>query len=113
MARKTKGKTSQAVPDASRNGAAAAQEERADAERAQAKLEAAERAEAQESSGGRGLGRLLLLLIVVGILALVLSEDVRSKVLDLLFGSEEEFDYSSTTMPEAQPPSAVGAPPSS
>jgi hypothetical protein len=46
------------------------------------------------------------LLIVVGtVLALALSEDLRSKVLDLLFGAEEEFDYSSTTMPaqEAAP----------
>jgi hypothetical protein len=42
-----------------------------------------------------GLGRALLLLVVAGVLAMALSEDVRSKVLDLLFGSEEEFDYSS------------------
>ena len=42
-----------------------------------------------------GLGRTLLLLTVAAGLALVFSEDLRSKVLDLLFGSEEEFDYSS------------------
>jgi hypothetical protein len=42
-----------------------------------------------------GLGRALLLLVVAGVLAMALSEDLRSKVLDLLFGSEEEFDYSS------------------
>jgi hypothetical protein len=43
-----------------------------------------------------GLGRALLLLTVAGVLAIALSEGLRSKVLDLLFGSEEEFDYSST-----------------
>jgi hypothetical protein len=43
-----------------------------------------------------GLGRLLLLAIVGGGLALALSEDLRNKVLDALFGAEEEFDYSST-----------------
>src|SRR5580693_6723289 len=46
-----------------------------------------------------GLGRALLLVLVGGVLAVALSESLRSKVLDLLFGSEEEFDYSSTTMP--------------
>jgi hypothetical protein len=62
--------------------------------------------ESEESSGG-GLGRVLLLLIAAAILAMVLSEDVRSKVLDMLFGAEEEFDYSSTTMPATDAP--VGA----
>ena len=41
-------------------------------------------------------------------LALALSESLRSKVLDALFGSEEEFEYSSTTTPE---PSATNAAP--
>jgi hypothetical protein len=54
-----------------------------------------------------GLGRSLMLLMIAGALAMVLSEGVRSKVLDLLFGAEEEFDYSSTTTP-AQP-APVGA----
>ena len=57
-----------------------------------------------------GLGRMLLLLIVAAALALVVSEDLRSKALDMLFGSEEEFDYSSTTMPAQEAPSSVGAP---
>lgn len=56
-----------------------------------------------------GIGRALLLLIVGAALAVALSEDVRSKVLDLLFGSEEEFNYSSTTMPAAAAPSEAGA----
>ncbi len=37
-----------------------------------------------------------MLLTIAGVLAVALSEGLRSKVLDLLFGSEEEFDYSST-----------------
>jgi len=38
--------------------------------------------------------KFLFLLLVGGIAALVLSEDVRNKALDALFGSEEEFQYS-------------------
>lgn len=57
-----------------------------------------------------GLGRALVLAIVGGALALGLSESLRSKVLDLLFGAEEEFDYSSTTMPAQQTPAAAGTP---
>jgi hypothetical protein len=41
-------------------------------------------------------GRLLIVLIGVGA-ALALSEGLRKKVLDALFGAEEEFEYSSTT----------------
>src|SRR3954451_5150040 len=54
-----------------------------------------------------GLGRLLLLAIVGGGLALALSEDLRNKVLDALFGAEEEFDYTSTT---TAPPPPTPAP---
>jgi adenylosuccinate synthase len=56
-----------------------------------------------------GLGRALLLLIVAGTLALVLSESLRSKVLDVLFGAEEEFDYSSTTAPSQPAPAPASA----
>jgi hypothetical protein len=56
-----------------------------------------------------GLGRSLLLLTVAAGLALVFSEDLRSKVLDLLFGAEEEFDYSSTTAPAEPAPVAAVA----
>jgi hypothetical protein len=56
-----------------------------------------------------GLGRTLLLLTFAGVLAMALSEGLRSKVLDLLFGSEEEFDYSSTNS-SAQPAAAEPAP---
>jgi hypothetical protein len=45
-------------------------------------------------------GTLLLLLVGAG-LALALSEGLRKKVLDGLFGAEEEFEYSSTTTAES------------
>lgn len=56
-----------------------------------------------------GFARAVLLLIVAGALALVLSESLRSKVLDVLFGAEEEFDYSSTTAPSEPAPAAASA----
>jgi hypothetical protein len=43
-----------------------------------------------------GLGRKLLVLAIGATVALALSEDLRTKVLDTLFGKEEEFDYGST-----------------
>jgi hypothetical protein len=49
-----------------------------------------------------GLGRMLLVLLVGAAVAMVLSEDMRTKVLDTLFGKEEEFDYGSTA-PSAGP----------
>ena len=58
---------------------------------------------------GGGIGKLLLLAIVGGGLAIALSEDVRNKVLDLLFGKEEEFDYTSTTSPPATPAATASA----
>ena len=52
-------------------------------------------------------GRLLVLLIGVG-LALALSEGLRKKVLDALFGAEEEFEYTSTTSPSSAQQAPVG-----
>jgi|SRR5579859_5468886 len=52
-----------------------------------------------------GIGRSLLLVLVAGALAFALSEGLRTKVLDVLFGAEEEFDYSSNSAP-AQPATA-------
>ena len=46
-----------------------------------------------------------MLLIGAGV-ALAVSSDLRSKVLDALFGKEEEFDYTSTTSPATAPPAA-------
>ena len=45
----------------------------------------------------RPRSRSLLLGIVGGAVALALSEGLRKKVLDALFGAEEEFEYTSTT----------------
>jgi adenylosuccinate synthase len=44
-------------------------------------------------------GRVLLVGIVGAGLALALSEGLRTKVLDALFGAEEEFEYTSSTTP--------------
>jgi hypothetical protein len=53
------------------------------------------KAEEQPKKKKKRRGRkLFFLLIVGGAGALVLSEDVRNKALDALFGSEEEFQYS-------------------
>src|SRR3954466_4031548 len=48
-----------------------------------------------------GIGKVLLLGLVGAGLALALSEGLRKKVLDALFGAEEEFEYSASTTPEA------------
>lgn len=88
MGRKRKREQEEQAAEASLDSAAA---ELAEAE--------AEESEVSEGGGGGGLGKLVLLLLVAGVLALVLSKDLRSKALDALFGAEEEFDYSSTTMP--------------
>jgi hypothetical protein len=66
--------------------------------------------EAPKKSKRRGgFGRTLLLLAVGAVLAIALSEGLRSKVLDLLFGAEEEFDYSSTTAPAEPAPAGASA----
>jgi hypothetical protein len=44
--------------------------------------------------------RAVLLVLVGAGLALALSEGLRKKALDALFGAEEEFEYTSTTQPE-------------
>lgn len=53
-------------------------------------------------------GGLLLLLLVGGGAAVALNEGLRKKVLDLLFGAEEEFEYSSVTAAQSPPPSSGG-----
>lgn len=55
-----------------------------------------------------GAGRMLLVLLVGATVALVVSEDLRTKVLDALFGKEEEFDYGSTA-PSAGPEGGASA----
>ena len=57
----------------------------------------------------RRLGRKLLVLAVGAGLALALSEGLRKKVLDALFGAEEEFDYTATTTPAPAPETSGAA----
>jgi hypothetical protein len=57
----------------------------------------------------RGAGRSLLALVAGSVLALALSDSLRTKVLDLLFGAEEEFDYASTTAPATPAPASVAS----
>jgi hypothetical protein len=45
----------------------------------------------------RRWGRVIMLALVAGALAIAINEDLRKTVLDRLFGAEEEFEYSSTT----------------
>jgi adenylosuccinate synthase len=58
----------------------------------------------------RRKGRLLLIALVGAGLALALSEDLRKKALDALFGAEEEFEYTASTTPDsaASPSEPVG-----
>jgi hypothetical protein len=51
-----------------------------------------------------GFGKLVLVGIVGAGVALAVSEDLRKKVLDALFGAEEEFEYTSTTAPATPTP---------
>jgi hypothetical protein len=46
---------------------------------------------------GHPLRKLVLVAIIGGIVAIAVNEDIRKKVLDALFGAEEEFEYKSTT----------------
>jgi adenylosuccinate synthase len=62
---------------------------------------------AKKKKKSGGLGRKLLILAVGAGLALALSEGLRKKVLDALFGAEEEFEYTSTTTPSS---TGAGAP---
>jgi hypothetical protein len=57
---------------------------------------------------GKRRGRLVVLALVGAGAALVLSEGLRKKLLDALFGAEEEFEYTASTTPAPAPSS--GAP---
>lgn len=56
----------------------------------------------------RGKGRLLLMAVIGGGIALAVSEGLRKKVLDALFGAEEEFEYTASTTPEPSTSEPVG-----
>jgi hypothetical protein len=63
--------------------------------------EAADQLRGVKAKRKRRRGGLLMLLLVGGIAAIALSEDLRKKVLDTLFGAEEKFEYTSTTTPSS------------
>ena len=57
-----------------------------------------------------GLGRKLMILVIGAAIALAVSEGLRSKVLDTLFGAEDEFQYTPPLgTPTPPPASAVPA----
>lgn len=64
---------------------------------AESMQEASERLRSKPKKRKGGLGKLLLLAVIGGAIALVVSEGARKAVLDALFGAEEEFEYTSTT----------------
>jgi hypothetical protein len=55
-----------------------------------------------------GLGKFLLVGIAGAGVALAVSEGLRKKVLDSLFGAEEEFEYNSTTTSSPSPGQTAG-----
>jgi adenylosuccinate synthase len=70
--------------------------------------EAADQLRGNKKKKGRK-GRLFLLAVVGAGVALVASEGLRKKVLDALFGKEEEFEYTATTTPEPSTSEPVGS----
>jgi hypothetical protein len=65
--------------------------------------------EAPKKQRSGGFGKLLLVGVVGTGLALALSEGLRKKVLDALFGAEEEFEYTSTTSSAPSPQATAGS----
>jgi len=57
----------------------------------------------------RRVVRMFALFTIGATLALVMNEGLRSKVLDMLFGAEEEFDYTSSTTPSEPAPAPVAS----
>ena len=51
----------------------------------------------------------MLIGLIGGGLALALSEGLRKKVLDALFGAEEEFEYTSPTTATPSPQATAGS----
>jgi hypothetical protein len=60
----------------------------------------------QKRKGGLRLGRKLLVLAAGAVAALAASESLRSKLLDMLFGAEEEFQYTPPAGTPAPPPAS-------
>jgi hypothetical protein len=56
-------------------------------------------------------GKLFLLALVGAGAALALSEGLRKKLLDAMFGAEEEFEYTATTTPDSSSSSSSSSEP--
>jgi hypothetical protein len=54
-----------------------------------------------------GFGKILLVALLGGAIAVAVSDGLRNKLLDAMFGAEEEFDYTSNTTPSAPPTQAA------
>jgi hypothetical protein len=68
------------------------------------------KAQRRRARKGLSAGRALVIAGIGGGIAIVGSEKLRSKVLDLLFGAEEEFQYTPpSNSGSAEPTSTVGA----
>jgi hypothetical protein len=65
--------------------------------------------EAPKKKRSGGFGKVLLIGVVGAGVALAVSEGLRKKVLDSLFGAEEEFEYSSTTTASAPTGATAGS----
>ncbi|MBA2505110.1 MAG: hypothetical protein H0V29_04100 [Thermoleophilaceae bacterium] len=72
--------------------------------------EAADSLRGAKKKRKRRPGRVLLVVVVGAGLALALSESTRKKVLDGLFGAEEEFEYTSSTTPASSGSNSTGEP---
>lgn len=90
-------------PSAAINDKKTQKELRAAAESLRDAADSLKSAKKRKSSGK---GRTLFVLIVGAGLALALSEGLRKKALDMLFGAEEEFEYTSSTTPDSSSTSA-------
>lgn len=64
----------------------------------------------KQSRRGRRVGRVIVVAGIGSGAALVASEGLRSKVLDVLFGAEEEFEYTPPATPSASTPPTASAP---
>jgi hypothetical protein len=64
------------------------------------------KAQKRRARKGLSAGRILIISGIGGTVAVVSSEKLRSKVLDLLFGAEEEFQY---TPPPNSTPASTGS----
>jgi hypothetical protein len=69
----------------------------------------AESEQSEKRPAAKRGGRLLKVALLGSAVGLLVRDDVRARVLDLLFGAEEEFDYSSVTEPVVPGSEAVAA----